>query len=245
MPKHFNRYCEPFLGGGALFFDLAYPKALVNDVNCELINFYEVVKNDVGKLIETIQSFEDNEEFFYQLRVLDRDKEKFSKFDKTFIAARTYYLNRRCFNGLYRVTKKGYFNAPYGHYKTPLPLDIDNFKRIAEYLNQNEITICSKSYLELENMFEDGDFVYFDPPYDNAFTQYHNSGFDYSNQQELKLLCDRLTELDIKFMLSNSATDFILDLYKDYKCNLVTAKRNINSNASGRNGAKEVIITNY
>lgn len=249
LPKSFERYCEPFVGGGALLFALAPQKALINDVNEELVSFYKVVKDHPEDLISCLKEFKNEEEFFYKVRNIDLDVKAFSKLSEIYKAARTYYLNRTCFNGLYRVNRKGHFNSPYGHRKEVFIPAVERILAISEYLNKADITICSGSYLNLANVFKEGDFVYLDPPYDvertSGFTNYSKNGFSREDQKSLKLLCDSLTEKNINFMLSNSSTDFILDLYRDYSIQKVNAVRLINSKVSCRGAVKEVIVTNY
>lgn len=147
------------------------------------------------------------------------------------------------------LIRKVFFNVPFNNAKKQYDLPIDLYYGISNYLNEHDITITSKNYLKLEKEFKEGDFVYFDPPYDlvekYSFTDYSNSSFKTQEQIELKQLCDRLSEKNIKFMLSNSATDFIKELYKDYNVNIVSATRIINSKVSGRGAVEEVIVTNY
>ena len=249
LPSHYDRYCEPFFGGGALMFELTPACALINDINQDLINFYIQLKKHPDKLLQILNSFEVSKEAYLEIRNADRDVENFAKLSPIYKAARTFYLNRYCFNGLYRVNKKGFFNVPFNNAKKQYDLPIDLYYGISNYLNEHDITITSQNYLKLEKEFKEGDFVYFDPPYDlvekYSFTDYSNSSFKTQEQIELKQLCDRLSEKNIKFMLSNSATDFIKELYKDYNVNIVSATRIINSKVSGRGAVEEVIVTNY
>lgn len=249
MPKSFNTYFEPFLGGGAMLFELHPEKAVVGDINGELINFYNVVKNDAEALLKELSSYENTKEFFLEKRNLDREPDKFNLLTSVEKAARTYYLNRTCFNGLYRVNSKGQFNTPFGNYKKTFEPFTDRFLAVSAYLKNNDVRIKHASYLEICEDCKEGDFVYLDPPYDpiapQSFTSYASEGFSRADQCELKNLCDRLDKKGVKFMLSNSATPFIKDLYKGYKHTFVKARRVVNPNRIGLGSADEILVRNY
>ena len=251
MPSTYNTYCEPFLGGGALFFALHPSKAIVNDINEELINFYEVVRDDHQALLDIISEYQakDCEEFFYEIRALDRDVENFKKTSKVVKAARTFYLNRTCFNGLYRVNSKGFFNSPYGKPIYKFIIDTDRFVAMSTYLKENNITLCSNTYEYVLDKLKKGDFVYLDPPYDRvsttSFTSYSKYDFTQADQHRLRLACDKLNERGVKFMLSNAPTDFIVEEFKDYHQSFVSASRIVNSKVEGRGKVKEIIVRNY
>ena len=251
MPSTYNTYCEPFLGGGALFFALHPSKAIVNDINEELINFYEVVRDDHQALLDIISEYQakDCEEFFYEIRALDRDVENFKKTSKVVKAARTFYLNRTCFNGLYRVNSKGFFNSPYGKPIYKFIIDTDRFVAMSTYLKEQDITLCSNTYEYVLDKLKKGDFVYLDPPYDRvsttSFTSYSKYDFTQADQHRLKLACDKLNERGVKFMLSNAPTDFIVEVFKDYHQSFVSASRIVNSKVEGRGKVKEIIVRNY
>ena len=251
MPSTYNTYCEPFLGGGALFFALHPSKAIVNDINEELINFYEVVRDDHQALLDIISEYQakDCEEFFYEIRALDRDVENFKKTSKVVKAARTFYLNRTCFNGLYRVNSKGFFNSPYGKPIYKFIIDTDRFVAMSTYLKEHNITLCSNTYEYVLDKLKKGDFVYLDPPYDRvsttSFTSYSKYDFTQADQHRLRLACDKLNERGVKFMLSNSPTDFIVEEFKDYHQSFVSASRIVNSKVEGRGKVKEIIVRNY
>lgn len=245
----FEMYCEPFLGGGAVLFFLHPDKAVVNDVNPELINFYAVLKSDCEALIEELSTYEYNKEFFYTLRNLDRDAKSFAKLSNLKKAARTYYLNRTCFNGLYRVNSIGLFNSPFGSYKT-FNLYPDRLRMLSSYLNSANVQFTNGDFEKLIDYLPDNSFVYLDPPYDPIsqtafFTSYSQTGFSKEDQIRLKNFCDRLNERGIRFMLSNSATSFIKELYKDYDQKFFNANRSINSKATNRGGVKEILVRNY
>ena len=251
MPSTYNTYCEPFLGGGALFFALHPSKAIVNDINEELINFYEVVRDDHQALLDIISEYQekDCEEFFYEIRALDRDVENFKKTSKVVKAARTFYLNLTCFNGLYRVNSKGFFNSPYGKPIYKFIIDTDRFVAMSTYLKEHNITLCSNTYEYVLDKLKKGDFVYLDPPYDRvsttSFTSYSKYDFTQADQHRLRLACDKLNERGVKFMLSNAPTDFIVEEFKDYHQSFVSASRIVNSKVEGRGKVKEIIVRNY
>ena len=251
MPSTYNTYCEPFLGGGALFFALHPSKAIVNDINEELINFYEVVRDDHQALLDIISEYQakDCEEFFYEIRALDRDVENFKKTSKVVKAARTFYLNRTCFNGLYRVNSKGFFNSPYGKPIYKFIIDTDRFVAMSTYLKEHNITLCSNTYEYVLDKLKKGDFVYLDPPYDRvsttSFTSYSKYDFTQADQHRLRLACDKLNERGVKFMLSNAPTDFIVEEFKDYHQRFVSASRIVTSKVEGRGKVKEIIVRNY
>ncbi|WFQ95152.1 Dam family site-specific DNA-(adenine-N6)-methyltransferase [Mycoplasma feriruminatoris] len=251
IPNQFNNYIEPFVGGAAILFALQPTNAIINDLNDELINIYNVIKNDPLKLIRLLEKHKKNhsEEYFYQIRNLDRTKQ-YSKLSDVKKAARVLYLNKTCFNGLYRVNKDGYFNTPFGKYKNPSIVNKENLLNVSKYLNDNNIQILNKDYKEVLKLAQPGDFIYLDPPYmpiseSSSFTSYTENGFDIKQQIELKEQCDLLTQKNIKFLLSNSDCQFIRDLYKDYEIYVVKAKRSINSKADKRGHINELLISNY
>ena len=252
VPNEYNTYFEPFIGGGALLFDLMPKKAIINDKNKELMNVYKVLSNyeDFTKMCIELNVHErkHNEEYYYKIRDLDRNIKKLNKLTNYEKAARTIYLNKSCFNGLYRVNKNGFFNVPFNKKNKVSTYDGDNLLTIHNYFINNDIIIYNDDYLKVLDLAKPGDFVYLDPPYDtlnNSFTSYTEDGF---NKQDQINLCNKFIELDkkgVKVMLSNHFTDFIKDLYKDYKFHPITAKRNINSIGNKRGNVLEVIITNY
>ena len=251
MPEHYNTYFEPFLGGGALLFALQPKSAYVNDLNSELINMYLVVKNKPQELFIELEKHEKNHghDYFYEIRNLDRTDEFSTKTDVE-LAARTIYLNHTCFNGLYRVNRKGYFNTPLGRYKKPNILDKENITSVHKYFNGNNVNLYNDDYKKILKKVKQNDFVYLDPPYDpisktESFTGYTSVGFSRDDQIKLKEECDRLNSIGAFFMVSNSNTKFIKELYKDYKIIVIPAKRCINSKGNKRKNSTEVIIINY
>lgn len=250
IPKSFSTYYEPFLGGGAVLFELQPKTAVVNDINAELINLYEVIKNNVNELIDDLKQHRNDETYFYELRELDRNKEYYNHLTPIQRASRLIYLNKTCYNGLFRVNKAGQFNTPFGNYKNPNIVNEYTLKAVSSYFNKAQITFTCKDFNEALKGARKGAFVYLDPPYDPvsdsaSFTGYDKGGFDQSEQIRLKNACDKLNEKGIKFLLSNSATDFIKDLYKDYKIEIIQAKRVINSKADKRGEIDEVLVMNF
>lgn len=250
LPKRITSYCEPFLGGGAVLFSVQPKKAIVNDLNKELITTYEVIRDDVESLIVSLKKHENTPEYFYALRDLDRNKEFYMDMDKIEKASRLLYLNKTCFNGLFRVNSSGEFNSPFGYYKNPNIVNDSVLRAVNKYFNANKIEFYSEDFSETLQRVSKGSFVYLDPPYDPVsdtanFTGYNKGGFDRSEQIRLKECCDELTSRGIKFMLSNSATSFIKELYKDYNITIVQAKRAINADAGKRGAVEEVLIRNY
>ena len=251
IPNKYNTYFEPLIGGGAILFELLPRKAVINDYNKELINTYEVIRDFPNKLITLLQihSYNNSEEYFYEIRSMDRSKD-FNSLSSVQKAARFIYLNKTCFNGLYRVNRSNQFNVPYGRYKNPNIVDSDNIKKCSEYFNSNDIKILDGDYQDALKLADEDDFIYLDPPYvpiskTSSFTSYTDIDFIIKDQIELKNQCDLLTKNKIKFLLSNSHNDFIIDLYKDYEIIEVNANRSINSNSSKRGEVKEVLIRNY
>ncbi len=248
IPK-FTTYCEPFVGGGALFFYLQPKKAIINDFNKDLINTYITIQNDVESLIQYLSTYKNDSESYYKIRELDRTP-LFHRMSDTEKASRLIYLNKTCYNGLFRVNSMGEFNSPFGSYKSPNIVNEPTLRAIHSYFQNADITFLSGDFEVAVKGLKKGTFVYFDPPYDpvsasSNFTGYTNLGFGKQEQRRLKEVCDKLNAKGIKFLLSNSATDFILDLYKEYNIEKISAKRVINSNANNRGNVDEVLIRNY
>lgn len=250
IPSKISTYYEPFFGGGAVLFDMQPKKAIVNDVNEELINLYEVIRENVDELIEDLKKHKNEADYFYEIRGLDREKDVYSKLTKVERASRIHYLNKTCFNGLFRVNSAGQFNAPFGRYKNPNIINEVTIRAVSKYFNEAKITFKYCDFEESLKGIKKGAFVYFDPPYDpvsdsSNFTGYAKGGFDRNEQIRLKKLCDKLNSRGINFLLSNSATEFILDLYRDYKIEIIQAKRSINSKGDKRGEVEEVLVRNY
>lgn len=249
VPTNITTYYEPFVGGGAVLFDIQPNKAVVNDINSELINLYQVIKDNVEDLIQDLKKYNNEEDLFYQVRELDRDKAKYSLLTPIEKASRIIFLNKTCYNGLFRVNRAGEFNTPFGNYKNPNIVNEKTIKAVSKYFNKANITFFNKDFEEVLIPARKGAFVYLDPPYDPvsstaSFTGYDRGGFDRDEQCRLKHTCDKLNEKGVKFILSNSATDYILELYKDYKIEIIQAKRTINSNPKKRGEIDEVLVRN-
>jgi len=259
LPKEIEVYCEPFVGGGALFFNLQPNIAYINDINNDLICFYKVLKDDFDAFIfalqeykELIQKCEDESVFFYNIRNLDRDKELYNSLSSVQKAARLFYLNRKCYNGLFRVNSNGEFNAPFNRKHVCFINEniIQCLRAVHEYLNTANVYMTSCDFEEVLKTIPKNTFVYLDPPYyvpvkKCGFTKYSKDGFNEQDHIRLRKCCDYLTTNGIKFMLSNSDTDFIREQYSDYNIVVVKAKRSINSNSKGRGFVNELIIRNY
>lgn len=252
VPEEYGTYFEPFVGGGALLFELSPKNAVINDSNKELMNVFECIKN--GKKFEAMckelncHEREHSEEYYYKIRNLDRDKKKFSKLSDYKRAARTIYLNKACFNGLYRVNSKNEFNVPFGKKNKVNTYEGQNLGIICGYLNFNNVKILSVDFEEAVKDAKKGDFIYFDPPYDSdtsTFNSYTEDGFGKDEQKRLAKVFKDLDSRGCYVMLSNHNTKLINDLYKGFYIHVIEAKRNINSNGSGRGKVEEVIITNF
>jgi DNA adenine methylase len=251
LPSNISQfeYIEPFIGGGAVLFYLMPQSAIINDFNSELINLYQVIKDDVEALLSDLKTHKNEAEYFYDIRSLDRS-ENFKLLTPTQRASRIIYLNKTCFNGLYRVNKAGEFNSPFGRYKNPNIVSEENLKAVSHYLNSANIKIINGDYSDVLAMSSPQSFVYLDPPYhpvseSSNFTGYVQGGWNADDQIRLREACDTLTAKGIKFLLSNSASSFILEQYKDYEINIIKASRAINSNGDKRGPIDEVLIKNY
>ena len=253
MPNEYNNYYEPFIGGGALLFDIAPKNAVINDVNQELLAIYTCLKdNELYELmLMELNKHEKNhsEEYYYEVRAWDKDP-RFELEPLWKRAARVIYLNKACFNGLYRVNAKGYFNVPSAKKEKVNTYDRENMKEIHEFFMNDNITILSGDFVEAVRTAQAKDFVYFDPPYDVyedkvGFTAYSKFDFNKDDQKRLADLFRELTERGVKCMLSNHNTKYINELYQGFNIHVINAKRMINSKADGRGNVEEVLITNY
>ncbi len=247
MPKSYNRYFEPFIGGGALFFELQPKNGYISDMNEELINLYTVVRDNVYVLIDDLSKHKISKEYFLKIRNLDRT-EKYNSLSDVKKASRFIYLNRTCFNGMYRVNSQGQFNVPFGNYKNPKIVDAENLINCSKLLKNTEI--CCTDFSEVLTKVQKGDFIYFDPPYvplneTSSFTSYTKYGFDIDMQFKLRDICDELNSMGVMFMLSNSDTKLVNELYSNYEIKKVFASRAINANPNGRSKITEVLVRNY
>lgn len=243
LPKEFNDYYEPMVGGGALFYEISdrIHKAVLSDINLKLVLTYQVVKEDPDKLIAKLKEHEKNhcEEYYYKIRKQHDLK------DPVEIAARFIYLNKTCYNGLYRVNKSGEFNVPMGTYKNPTINQEKNIMACSKVLQRAKILYGGFDQITPTT----GDFVYFDPPYhptsDISFTSYNKEGFSEKDQERLRDFYVSLGKRGVYCMLSNSNTPFIRELYKKYKIDIVEAPRMVNCKSNKRNNVEELVIINY
>ena len=252
VPDEFDTYYEPFVGGGALLFELSPRKAVINDSNMELMNVYKCLcdLDKFKKMCSVLNHYETkhSEEFYYEIRNKDRNKASYNRLSDYTRAARTIYLNKACFNGLYRVNSKNEFNVPFGKKLKVNTYEGSNLITVSNYLTMNDIKILSVDFEEAVSTAKKGDFVYFDPPYDsdtNTFNSYTEEGFNKDEQRRLAKVFKELDARGVYVMLSNHNTTLINELYKDYNIHLIEAKRNINANGSKRGNVEEVIITNF
>lgn len=251
MPKEYNDYYEPFIGGGAVLFELQPEKATINDINISLINVYRQVKDNTEEFIELVKKldsemWEDGKEYYLDIREKYNDKLLKKEYDLE-LAALFTFMNKHCFNGLYRVNKKGLFNVPYNKSRRT-SIEEDDVRETAKYLKT--VNILEGDFEEACKGAKKGDFIFFDSPYaplnPTSFEAYTKEGFDVESHKRLAKLYDELTERGCYCMLTNHNTEFIKELYsnKGYRIDVVSVKRMINSDASNRKG-EEVIICNY
>ncbi|WP_156018222.1 DNA adenine methylase [Streptococcus ruminantium] len=254
IPKKISTYVEPFVGGAAILFHLQPKRAIINDFNEELMNVYGVIKNNPDELIKLLEEHNklNSEAYYYEIRSLDRD-DSYSDLSSEEKAARILYLNKTCYNGLFRVNNAGQFNAPYGKYKNPAIVNDVTIKAVSNYFQSADIKFLTGDYKNALRGLRKGAFVYFDPPYmpvsaSSNFTGYTEGGFGYEKQVELRDECIKLHKKGIKFLQSNSYSQEILELYSDtsiFKVDVVKAKRSINSKSDKRGEVSEVLIYNY
>jgi DNA adenine methylase len=251
LPKNIltYHYIEPFIGGGAVLFHLQPFKATINDFNSELINLYNIIKNKPDELVIDLKKHKNTSDYFYNIRSLDRSKD-YSKLSDVQKASRVIYLNKTCFNGLYRVNSAGEFNAPFGRYKNPNIVNEPTIKAVSNYLRTSKVRICNGDFDIVLKEADKKSFVYLDPPYhpisqSSNFTGYVQGGWAEEDQVRLRKACDDLNKRGIKFLLSNSASKFIIEQYKNYQVQLIKANRSINSDGTKRGEIDEVLIRNY
>ena len=266
-PQGIEEYCEPFVGGGAVLFDVLDnynpKKVLINDINSELINTYIQVRDNINNIINSLLEVQDlylnmNKEeqksFYYKKRNEFNEYIEKKKYSVE-MAVLFLFLNRTCYNGLYRVNKDGKFNVPIGSYKKPIICDVENLRKVSELLKR--VTITCGDYKECINFINNKTFVYIDPPYrplnrTSSFTSYSNIEFCDEQQIELSEFVKKISNLGSKVLVSNSDpkntnTDdnFFDDLYKSFTINRVSASRMINSDAKKRNKINELLISNF
>lgn len=269
------RYIEPFIGGGALFFDIIkynreydFQEIIINDINFKLINVYRILRSNVEGLIKKLEflkqeylslsSLEEKEKMFYRIRAEFNSNMKNRKNE----AAYFIFLNKTCYNGLYRENSSGGFNVPFGQSKNPSFYDEKSLREISKLLNMKNksgkkiVKIYNQSYIYLEKYIKKNTFVYMDPPYrpitKSGFTSYSKSGFNDNDQKQLAKFCEIINKKGGKFLLSNSDPknydpndSFFDELYSDFEIKRIFASRNINSNGSGRGKISEILVKNY
>ncbi len=251
MPEQYNNYYEPFVGGGAVMFGLLPSKVLINDINKALINAYKQISALPEVFLQVVNEFdtemwEDGKEYYYFLRKHYNDKLMKAEYDVE-LAALFVFINKHCFNGLYRVNGKGLFNVPYNNSRKA-SVDERTIRNVSEYLKG--VTITDGDFEDACVNAEKGDFVFLDSPYaplnPTSFESYTKEGFDIESHKRLAELYDELTFRGCYCMLTNHNTRLINEMYghKGYKIDVVSVKRMINSDASNRVG-EEVIICNY
>ena len=243
MPVQYGTYFEPFVGGGAVFLNLSQGKAVINDKNRELINCYIQVRDhleDLLLILDELQTIH-SEEKYYELRSdfnIRKAENKYELYD----AALMIYLNRAGFNGMYRENSSGNFNIPSGKKKTVILYERENFQEVSEKLKK--AIILNEDFESAVKTAKEGDFVYFDSPYDDTFDEYQKGGFPRSEHERLSKLCDKLTDNNIYFMLSSSDSEFIKNLYNNYSIDEVQIQRTIGLKRA-RKIETELLIMNY
>lgn len=252
FPDYYSNYYEPFVGGGAIFFHLKPARALLTDINFELVNVYRCVRDQLEDLIDCLQDHQErhSEAHYYEVRSqLAPNDDWFYEGNNLDRAARLIYLNKTCFNGLYRENSKGHFNVPLGSYKNPSIYDSEVLRADSIALQFAEIEPGSFEQV-LDYARSPEDFVYFDPPYyplspTSNFTAYNRYSFNEEKQIRLRDVVAELRDRGVKVMLSNSDCEFVRDLYKEFNIHTIYATRNINSNAEKRGKITEVLVTTY
>lgn len=240
--ERIGRYFEPFIGSAAVFFHLKPPNATLCDINHKLIDVYRVVQQDVDNLIEALKGHKNQKAYYYRVRKMK--PEKLSLVDQ---AARLIFLNKTCYNGLYRENSKGEFNVPFGRYKNPTICDEDRLRTASCALQ--DVQLKAADFEDAVETAEAGDFIYFDPPYvplnaTSNFTSYNKYGFSHDDQVRLAETFRRLDKRGCYVMLSNSSAPVVRDLYQGFHFKQIKARRSINSKADGRGPVTELLITN-
>ena len=253
LPKDFGTFFEPFLGGGAMLFHMIakspQQKCVVSDLNSDLILTYVTIRDKVDELISSLTKhsknyFKNSKSYYYSMR----ENEPKGQIEKT---SRLLFLNRTCFNGLYRVNSKGKFNVPLGKYTNPNIINEENLRTVSHVLKSSKIAIKCRDFDSIIEETKKGDFVYFDPPYQPVsstanFTSYTNRNFTTDDLHRLADLCQKLNSKGCKVLLSNSDSKDVVEMFsKDWKIEKVEANRAINSNSKKRTGHYELLIKNY
>lgn len=246
VPPQYDRYIEPFVGAGALLFALSPERAVISDINPEIMNAYRVIRDSVHALIASLRRHTNTEDHFYRVR--SKGPGRLSPVQR---ASRFIYLNRTCFNGLYRENSRGEFNVPFGDYRAPRILDRGNLVVVSDYLGAHRIRILCQDYKKTASLARPGDFLYLDPPYHplnstSSFTRYSKGDFTEKDQIELSHVFRELDDRGCYVMLSNSNTEFIRPLYRGYNIQEIGANRAINCKGD-RRGKRfyEILVKNY
>ncbi len=247
IPHAFNNYIEPFVGGGALFFALNLRNSIINDINFHLINFYREIAHNLDNFLLEIEKYNNTpltKEYYVYIR------NSFNNEDLTNLqkACIFLYLNKTCYNGLYRENSNGIFNTPFGKYKKISLYEVKNLQLASKLLR--EVKVLNLDFFCLLDFIKKDDFVYLDPPYiprskTSNFTNYSKYGFDFEMHKKLLHFCNKIDTKGAKFLLSNSNTDSSLELYKNYHVIFVDSKRFINSNPMKRSSIKEILVKNF
>lgn len=250
FPIDFNNYFEPFLGWWAVFFNLQKKKSFLSDVNSELVNTYQIIKTKPKELISFLETCEYSKNFYEKIRSWDREENWQKNYSTIERAGRFIYLNRTCFNWLYRVNSKWQFNVPMWAYNNPDIIQRENILNVSKLLNKTKAEIKLQSFEKVVEKAKAWDFVYFDPPYDVLttsanFTSYNESWFWRDMQIKLRDVFVKLDKKWCKIMLSNHNTEFIREIYDWFRFEIVKAKRNVNSKGSGRGEVEEIVVMNY
>jgi len=243
LPKKFKRYFEPFVGGGAVFFDLEPPSAVLSDANAELINCYLAVRDHVDELVRALRDHVYEKEHYYRIRAVA--PEALGEVER---AARTIFLNKTGFNGLYRVNSKGVFNVPFGRFTNPNICDEPTLRACSARLA--DVELHRRPFEAILREARAGDFVYFDPPYiplskTAYFTAYSDLKFDLEDQERLALVFEELAGRGVKVMLSNSDVEWVRARYARFTLKDVLAPRSVNSVVSSRGLVRELLVTSY
>ncbi len=249
VPQTYDTYVEPFLGGGAVFLSLQPEKSLLADVNTELINSYNVVKDDLEGLVKLLKVHvrKNSQEYFYEVRAWDREINFSEKYSPAERAARFIYLNKTCFNGLYRQNKQGYFNSPWGYYESPKILDEISLKDLSLFFRENKTIFRDGSFETILEEVGVNDFVYLDPPYvplndTSFFVQYSKQGFNADAHKSLAEEAARLDNLGAYVLASNSDTPLVRELYKGFIFKPIQVTRSIGADKLSRKKVDEVLI---
>jgi DNA adenine methylase len=257
IPEFEGTFIEPFLGAGAVLFSIpAETKKIANDFNSELIGVYKAVRDDLDRLVHELKKHKNTKEHFLKVRAMDRNP-SFHKVDPVAKAARFIYLNKTCFNGLYRVNADGYFNVPFGNYARPEIVSPENLLKVSEFLSKkisgrSAVRFMVGDFAKTTALAKPGDFVYLDPPYDptsgtSSFVNYQQQGFTKLDQQRLRDEMIRLTKIGVPVLLSNSDTSFIRSLYSDrsmFRIEKIQVRRTISASVTSRGSVGEVLVSN-